>query len=163
MQQRAIATAFDGDRRIFALLIEAGANPKAVDKTGKSAMFYAAGRGFAGIVKTLHGLGVDVNLAHGNDLTALMWAAGYSSDVPASDGLATVSLLLELGAEVSARDNRGRTALMIAAESDHVEVVDALIEAGAKPNIQDSEGKTALDLARVAGSLNAVEKLAVAQ
>ncbi len=122
-------------------------------------MFYAAGRGYAHIVKTLHGLGVDVNQVLGNDLTALMWAAGYSNDVPASDGLATVSLLLELGAEAGARDNRGRTALMIAAERDYVDVVYALIEAGAMPDIQDKKGKTALDLARAAGSLNAITAL----
>ena len=154
-----IAAAFDGDARILAVLIEAGADPKAVDRTGKSAMFYAAGRGFAGIVETLHGLGIDVNQVLGNDLTALMWAAGYSSDVPASDGLATVVLLLDLGAEVGARDNRGRTALMIAAERDHAEVVDALVKAGAMPDIQDKKGETALDLARAAGSLNAITAL----
>ena len=88
-----------------------------------------------------------------------MWAAGYSNDVPASDGLATVALLLDLSAEVGARDNRGRTALMIAAERDHAEVVDALVKAGAMPDIQDKKGKTALDLARAAGSLNAAAAL----
>jgi ankyrin repeat protein len=146
-----IAAAYDGDKRILALLIEAGADPKTVDKTGKSAMFYAAGRGFAKIVKTLHGLGVDVNQVLGNDLTALMWAAGYSNDVPDSDGLATVSLLLGLGAEVGARDNRSRTALMIAASRGHGEVVERLLEAGADPRLADRQGKTARILALQAG------------
>ena len=157
-----IAAAYNGDDRLVELLLENGADPKAVDRTGKTAMLYAAGRGFAGIVGMLHAAGVDVNLALGNDLTALMWAAGFSNDVPPTEGLATVSLLLGLGAEVNRRDNRGRTALMTAAERDYAEVVDALVKAGAKPGIEDNEGKTARDLASAAGSLDAIKALGAA-
>ena len=117
---------------------------------------------FAGIVGMLHAAGVDVNLALGNDLTALMWAAGFSNDVPPTEGLATVSLLLDLGAEVNRRDNRGRTALMTAAERDYAEVVGALVKAGARPGIEDNEGKTARDLASAAGSLDAIKALGAA-
>ncbi len=110
----------------------------------------------------LHAAGVYVNMALGNDLTALMWAAGFSNDVPPAEGLATVSLLLDLGVEVNPRDNRGRTALMIAAERDYAEVVDALVKAGARPGIEDNEGKTARDLAAEAESLDAIKALGAA-
>ena len=103
-----------------------------------------------------------MNQVLGNDLTALMWAAGYSNDVPTSDGLATVSLLLELGAEVGARDNRGRTALMIAAERGYGEVVERLPAAGAKPGLADRQGKTARVLALEAGKPALAKVLAAA-
>ena len=54
---------------------------------GKSAITYAAGRGFALIVRRLLEAGVDAKRAYGNDLTALMWAAGYEEGVGARSAL----------------------------------------------------------------------------
>ena len=90
---------------------------------------------------------MDPAAAYGNELTALMWAAGHTNDTPAADGMATVELLLAAGAPVAPADNRGRTALMIAAERDHPEIVARLLAAGADPAARDREGKTAADLA----------------
>jgi ankyrin repeat protein len=91
--------------------------------------------------------GIDVNRRYGNDLTALMWAAGYSDDATPADGAATVRLLLAKGAQLDLADNRGRTALMIAAERGHAEVVTQLLAAGADRKLRDRDGKTAADLA----------------
>jgi ankyrin repeat protein len=44
-------------------------------------------------------------------------------------------------------DNRGRTALMIAARLGYADVVDFLVRRGADRTKKDSDGKTALDLA----------------
>ena len=63
--------------------------------------------------------GVDVNARYGNDLTALMWAAGYSDEAGVDDVIKVMTLLLDRGAHIDDQDNRGRTALMIAAELDH--------------------------------------------
>jgi ankyrin repeat protein len=120
-----IAAAFKGSKEIAELLVEAGANGD-VDQTGKSAIVYAAGRGSAPTVQLLLTAGVDINRRYGNDLTALMWAAGYSDDAAADDGAATVRLLLAKGAQLDPADNRGRTALMIAAARDHAEIVKLL-------------------------------------
>ena len=57
------------------------------------------------------------------------------------------ALLLERGARVDDRDNRGRTALMMAAESNHSTMVDFLLSKGADAAARDKEGKTAADLA----------------
>jgi ankyrin repeat protein len=76
-----------------------------------------------------------------------MWAAGYSDDATAADGAATVGLLLATGARPDLADNRGRTALMIAAGRGHPEVVKLLLAAGADPKLRDKDGKTAADLA----------------
>ena len=76
--------------------------------------------------------GVDVNQRAGNGLTALMWAAGHSNDVPEKDALATLDLLLARGADLSLTDNRGRTALMTAEAQGHRKIVARLEEAGAR-------------------------------
>lgn len=140
--------AFIGSGRIVDLLLARGVEADAVDLTGKSAIVYAAARGFAGIVKRLLKSGVDVNRRYGNDLTALMWAAGYSNDVTEQEGLETVEALVSAGARLDAVDDRGRTALMTAAELGHVAVVARLIEAGADTGLKDKKGFDALAIAK---------------
>jgi len=88
-----------------------------------------------------------VNARYGNDLTVLMWAAGYADGAGALDAVAVVNLVLDRGAAIDARDNRGRTALMIAADAGHAGIVDLLLRRGAARDLKDREGKTALDLA----------------
>ena len=51
---------------------------------------------------------------------------------------AAVLSLLQGGAEINARDERGRTAMMAATHANRVENVRALIEAGADINIRDN-------------------------
>ena len=84
-------------------------------------------RGFTAIVKRLLDAGVDVNQRYGNALTLLIWAAGHANDVPEKDGVATVELILARGAQLDAADDRGRTALMTAAEQGHGAVVRRLV------------------------------------
>jgi uncharacterized protein len=110
---------------------------------------YAAARGFAPIVIRLLATGADINATYGNDLTLLMWAAGYADDVPIDDGVALVGLLLDKGAALDAQDDRGRTALMTASELGHGEVVDLLLRRGARTDIRDKAGKSAADLTSV--------------
>jgi ankyrin repeat protein len=141
------AAAFNGNERMVEWLLARGADPKFGDATGKAPIVYAAARGFHGIVRKLLDKGVDVNTVYGNDLTLLMWSAGHANDVPEGDGVATVALVLERGAKIDAVDNRGRTALMTAAELGHAAIVRQLLAAGAQRTTRDREGKTALDLA----------------
>jgi ankyrin repeat protein len=150
------SAAFKGNDRIVEQLLSriadpAGradpADPNVVDATGKAAMTYAAARGFAGIVRRLLDAGVDAKFRYGNELTALMWAAGHEDGVGVHAAESTVDLLLSRGAQVDAIDDRGRTALMMAAELGHAEIVEMLIGRGADQTVRDKSGKTALDLA----------------
>jgi len=141
------SAAFNGNDGILKLLLDSGAEPNRIDGIGKGPIVYAAAKGFYKIVKRLLSAGVQVNQKYANNLTALMWASGYSNDVPEVDGIKTVNLLIEEGAELNLKDNRGRTALMIAAERGHAKIVGVLREAGADLNIKDNESLTALDLA----------------
>jgi ankyrin repeat protein len=141
------AAAFRGNARLVDLLLSRGADPNTVDSTGKAPITYAAALGYTGIVSRLLAAGVDPNVPYGNDLTVLMWAAGHDDAAGVLDVAESVNLLLDRGARIDAADNRGRTALMIAAELGHSTAVDLLIRRGADRSLTDKAGKTALDLA----------------
>jgi len=141
------AAAFRGNDRIVELLLSRGADADHVDATGKTPLIYAAARGFALVVHRLLDAGADAKASYGNDLTALMWAAGHEDGVGAAAAVAVVELLIARGAVIDAADNRGRTALMIAAERGDAAVVETLIMRGADRALRDMAGKTARDLA----------------
>jgi ankyrin repeat protein len=141
------AAAYNGNGRLVQALLAHGAEADATDTTGKSPAIYAAARGFEDIVGQLIAAGVDPTRRYGNDLTLLMWAAGHSNDTPRQDGVRTVARILEAGAEIDAVDNRGWSALMIAAQRGHRAVAELLLERGADPAIADGQGRRAADLA----------------
>jgi ankyrin repeat protein len=140
------AAAFHDNEQALALVLARGADPKLADKTGKTPIMYAAALGFAPIVRRLLDAGIPVDARDGNELTALMWAAGHADNAGSADALATVALLIERGATIDAADNRGRTALMMAAELGDAAVVELLLQRGADRALRDRQGKTALDL-----------------
>jgi ankyrin repeat protein len=142
-----VAAARKGNDRIVGELLPRIADPNAMDATGQAAMTYAAAGGFPDIVRQLLNAGVDPNLQYGHGLTALMWAAGYEADVGPRTADSVLKLLLGRNARIDAVDDRGRTALMIAAEVGHSDVAETLLNRGADPMIRDRDGKTAFDLA----------------
>jgi ankyrin repeat protein len=83
-----------------------------------------------------------------------MMAARYGSTE-------VVNLLLAKGASVEAKDNKGSTALMMAAISDinPAPVVKLLLKKGANAEAQDNNGDTALKLATTAGNAEVVKLL----
>ena len=78
--------AYASDEEIGATLIAKGAKPGPLDRYGKSPICYAAARGAAKLVAALLDAGIDVNARYGADLTALMWAAGFSDQTPVDAG-----------------------------------------------------------------------------
>ena len=122
------AAAYNGRLKIVDVLLTHGADANQRDNTGKTPLLYAAARGFKSVVDRLLATGIDVNAAYGNDLTVLMWAAGHADDVPVDDGVTLVTALLDKGAKIDAVDDRGRTALMTAAERGHDEIVALLLQ-----------------------------------
>lgn len=140
------AAAYMGSTPIVQFLLDKGADPNWLDATQKTAIVYAVGRGFPEVVRVLLDEGVDVNARYGHNLTALMWAAGYSSEAGVKDMMKVIELLIERGARLDDQDDRGRSALMIAAELDHEQAVDLLLASGADKTLRDKQGKTASDL-----------------
>ena len=139
------AAAYAGRDSIVALLLAHGADGRAPDDTGKPPVIYAAASGRLDIVKQLLG-GGDLNARYANDLTLLMWACGPDEKVPEAQAIEVVSYLVDAGAHIDDRDDRGRTALMIAAEGGHAEIADLLLKRGADPSLKDKAGKRAADL-----------------
>lgn len=60
---------------------------------------------------------------------------------------------LDAGADIEARDERQRTALLLAATYDHVAVADALVAAGADPDALDDRHDTPWLVTGVTGSV----------
>ncbi|XP_014276219.1 ankyrin repeat family A protein 2 [Halyomorpha halys] len=75
----------------------------------------------------------DINVVDKNGLTALMWSSAYGQN-------ATVSLLLQEGADVYIKGNKLETALHFAAAGGHHDIVKQLISNGADINILDEDG-----------------------
>jgi ankyrin repeat protein len=100
-------------------LLKLGADPNALDDDGKSAVVYAAGRAYARIVALLIAAGVDVNRRYSHDLTALMWAAGHDASAGVDDVEATLKVLIDHGAALDLKDDRGETAAEIARALGH--------------------------------------------
>ena len=139
--------AFNGNDELAEMLIARKAAPDTADATGKGVIVYAAARGAAHIVELLLDAGVDPNRRYRADLTPLMWAAGHADSVAEAQGLRTVEILLSRGAKIDLVDDRGRSALMIAAGLDHGAIAKVLLAAGADRALRDKTGKTAADLA----------------
>jgi len=73
--------------------------------------------------------------------------------------LTIVTLMIENGADVCAKDNYGSTALHRAAEEGHVEVVKVLIGNDTEINAKENNGRTALHRAAGGGHVEVVKVL----
>lgn len=120
---------------VMTALLERGVNPTRVNKQSENALHLAASTWsrcecFREIVQMVG----DIDQRDIAGRTPLMRVSGYEADC-------RVAVLVEHGAEVGARDNRGDTALHIALKNDSPFVAKALIEVGADIHLPDSEGK----------------------
>lgn len=140
------AAAYVGNDSIVEALLARGADERAPDETGKPPIVYAAARARLDIVTRLLARNVDINARYPNDLTLLMWASGPDKSTPEAEAVRVVSYLLDSGAHIDDRDDRGRTALMIAAEGGRSGIVNLLLARGADLSLEDKGGHRAADL-----------------
>jgi uncharacterized protein len=130
-----------------------GANLNAYDDDGFSAVTLAADWADLRLLRFVIEQGAYVDHAtKGRRETAFMRRAEVND-------LETVTLLLELGANIDAQDRGGATALMKASRGRYTRVVRFLIEKGADVNLSDFTGRSALAYAREARASRIIRML----
>ena len=130
----------------FRALRDAGADLCAADKDGDtllhdigiSAAATEAEPSRLALLRELVMLGVPVDQANNEGMTPLFVAAQFE------DGVATLRVLLELGASAAARANDGSSPIHHPARWGYAKVVELLIGAGVDIDAQDATGSTAL-------------------
>ena len=125
----------------------------ALDAAVESPVADAAMRRDVEAVRSLLDRGADANVARGDGMTGLHWAATHGDRELAA-------LLVEAGASPEALTRIGdHTPLHVASTMGHAEVLLVLAEAGADVNALTTTGATPLHFAAASGSRAAVETL----
>lgn len=134
-------------------LLAAGADARRRDRDGNPPLVALAGCGRT-VIDLLIAGGAEIEGRGRNRETPLISAASAGQ-------VDAVRHLLELGADVEARDVEGKTALMFAVGRDaKLEVVEALVGAGADVHAVDGAGRNALSIAALGRARRTIEWLA---
>ena len=132
-----IDAARNADHEAVRRLLRQGANVKAVEGDGTTALHWASYRDDLESADLLIRAGAKVNAA--NDLGATpLWTASLNGST------AMVRRLLQAGADPNLALLAGETPLMVASRSGNPEVVDQLLTKGASVNVSGARGQTPL-------------------
>jgi len=145
-----VNAARDNDIEKVSELIPRGSDVNSRNFLGKTPLIYAVENGNAAIVKVLISGGANVNDQLSRNGTAPLMCAKTAE---------IVSLLINAGAIINAKNIDGMTALMLAADNGFTEVVKILVEEGADVNIKSKKGETSLSIAEAKGYKDIVEYL----
>ena len=132
------------------LLLDAGANPNALDADAWTPLYLAAR--YPRIVAQLLDRGARHSIRDRFGDTALHRAAGLGQRQ-------SVTLLLARGADPNVQNGAGRTPLHSAVAVLGTRVLDLLVQRGARQAIKDKSGRTAYQLALRQGKKDAAQLL----
>lgn len=139
-----------GYNHILELLLSAGADAHAVDKSGNNSLHMAASSiGYAPgrtVFLNLVGRGVDVNGRNALDETPI-----FAREEGRGEVSVYIQTAKEAGVDFFARDNRGRGLLHLAA-SESVDLFKELLDIGLDPMLEDDAQQTAVDVAAASGN-----------
>jgi ankyrin repeat protein len=157
-------------RELVKLLLDQGADFRAVAGDGSTALLAAIQRDEPEVAKQLMERGADINRADNNGVTPLYSSSWRYEDgimqallrrrvdiapvhnagwnllcwAASADKIEVVRTALDRGLAVDSRDKNGRTALMYAAAYAHLQVLTTLLAHGAAVDARDPHGWTAL-------------------
>lgn len=160
-----LTAVMQSDPDMVELLLEAGApaNVKSAVNPLVASMVAPAGnpnpllhRKNVAIIKLLLDHKGDINFPAPNGTTPLMAAAQKSDH---SDGYDRAALLVDKGARLDAVNDKGETALMLAAGAGNEKLVKLLLDKGADPQKQNGAGETVMAYAARAGKPGSVAAL----
>lgn len=119
-------TAFFGHLEAAGFLLDRGANPRLISRNrmANAALHAALAGRRSAIAHLLVARGADIRVADGSGWTPLHHAV-YNGDLPST------AMILEAGADLLARNQKGETPLAVALERGHSEVADLLRRHGA--------------------------------
>jgi ankyrin repeat protein len=135
------------------VLIQAGADLNAQFENQHTAAHLAADRDFTDVIKLLAKAGADMSaVCAGEGYTPLHIAAVHDHEK-------SVQALIDVGADINARDRDGQTPVHVAAHHGNHESIEILAKAKADLNAKCSFGLTAMRKAEIRSMNNAVEVL----
>jgi len=139
--------AVHGHTEAVKVLVELGAHVRARDELGRMALDLAVDNGHTETVNVLEGM-VASSFAQAQSVEDTVTPPLAQLLSAASEGrVEDIRKLVDLGADVRAQNEQGRTALHQAAVHGHTEAVKVLVELGAHVRARDELGRMALDLA----------------
>lgn len=160
---------------IVHMLIAAGADPYSRQESGLTPLHFAAVAGLCDIIHMLldrGGININARDNHGMtplhhaavashvDVVRLLVAKGASREMQECLGLsplgcavrnerlASIAVLMELGANVDAKDIKGRSLLHLAAELGFLDVAKLLVAGGANKGALNAEQLTPIEMIR---------------
>ncbi len=122
-----------------------GQNVDQIDSLGQSALIAAVSHNSLDIAKLLLDHKANPNLPDGSGWTPLIYGAYFGGSAE------LLTELLNHGADINARNDRGVTALFLASAAGHEEQVKFLLSHGADPGIESTAGYTPLRIAQLRG------------
>ena len=135
----------EGSLEIVQKLLKAGADPNIKNQYGDTALTLAIDKENLHLVPTLLKAGADAKVESNDGFVPLVQAARIGD-------VYTVKVLLEYGADINYQAKAKKdTALILAADNNHLEVIKVLLQAGADPHIKNVTGKDAAGYAKQRG------------
>ncbi|CAG9315370.1 unnamed protein product [Blepharisma stoltei] len=135
---------FRGNLKLVKLLINLGADPKAVTGHGLGVIHIAAQNDQIMMMVYFKSLGFMHEDQDYKGATPLHWASYIGSEM-------ATCVLLSWGVNPNCRDEEGQTPLHLASINGNARIVRSLLLKGAEPNVSDSKGRTPTELARENG------------
>ena len=147
-----------GNLDVAKVLVKAGAYVSVTDNNGSTCLIRAAVYGHTETVRYLVGLPeVDVHHKANDGSTALL---SIARRIGGQNHAVVVEVLIDAGADIEAKNNKGRSPLIESSCCGRLDVVEVLLKAGADVCVADHEGHTCLTLAAHFGHTKTVRYLA---